>query len=98
MAGLMSGTGTFSASGGVRNWRWLVPVLLLAGTALRLSLAWLTFLNPDEALHYFVSVRPTLRDVYEASLTTAHPPLMIVLLHFWAKLGASEFFLRLPFV
>ena len=98
MAGLMSGTGTFSASGGVRNWRWLVPVLLLAGTALRLRLAWLTFLNPDEALHYFVSVRPTFRDVYEASLTTAHPPLMIVLLHSWAKLGASEFFLRLPFV
>src|SRR5262249_30013739 len=78
--------------------RWLVPAMLAAGVALRLHLAWLTVLNPYAALHYFVPARPSLGAVYQASLTMAHPPLMILLLHFWAKFGASEFFLRLPLV
>jgi 4-amino-4-deoxy-L-arabinose transferase-like glycosyltransferase len=77
---------------------WSVSLLLLAGFLLRLHLAWLTFLNPDEALHYFLSHQPSLRLAYQASLTTAHPPLMILFLHFWSQLGSSEFFLRLPFV
>jgi Dolichyl-phosphate-mannose-protein mannosyltransferase len=72
--------------------------LLAVGTAVRLYLAWRTFLNPDEALHYFVSVQPSLGAAYKASLTMAHPPLMIFLLHAWSRLGTSEFFLRLPFV
>jgi Dolichyl-phosphate-mannose-protein mannosyltransferase len=58
----------------------------------------MTFLNPDEALHYFLAHQPTLRLAYEASLTTAHPPLVILFLHTWSRLGSSEFFLRLPFV
>jgi len=77
---------------------WSVSLLLVAGFFLRLHLAWLTFLNPDEALHYFLSHQPSLRLAYQASLTTAHPPLMILFLHFWSQLGNSEFFLRLPFV
>lgn len=77
---------------------WLLPLLLIAGFLFRLRLAWLTFLNPDEALHYFLANQSSLRLAYEASLTTAHPPLMIVLLHFWSRIGHSEFFLRLPFV
>jgi Dolichyl-phosphate-mannose-protein mannosyltransferase len=77
---------------------WSVFSLLLAGFLLRLRLSWLTFLNPDEALHYFLSHQPSLKLAYEASLTTAHPPLMILFLHFWSQLGDSEFFLRLPFV
>lgn len=72
--------------------------LLAAGFFLRLRLAWLTFLNPDEALHYFLSHQPSLKLAYHASLTTAHPPLMILFLHYWSRLGSSEFFLRLPFV
>src|ERR1700730_941086 len=78
--------------------RWSVSLLLLAGFLLRLRLSWLTFLNPDEALHYFLSQQPSLKLAYQASLTTAHPPLMILFLHFWSQLGNSEFFLRLPFV
>lgn len=72
--------------------------MLAAGAALRLYQAWLTFLNPDEALHYFVSLQPSVKAAYQASLTTAHPPLMILFLHHWIKLGSSELFLRLPFV
>ncbi|MCU1271383.1 MAG: hypothetical protein JWN74_2677 [Acidobacteriaceae bacterium] len=77
---------------------WFILPLVLAGFLLRLRLSWLTFLNPDEALHYFLSHQPSLRLAYEASLTTAHPPLMILFLHLWSRLGSSEFFLRLPFV
>src|SRR5207245_9282955 len=65
---------------------------------LRLRLAWLTFLNPDEALHYFLAHQASLKLAYQASLTTAHPPLMILFLHCWSLLGHPEFFLRLPFV
>src|SRR5579885_2529211 len=72
--------------------------LLAAGLLLRLRVAWLTFLNPDEALHYYLAHQPSLKLAYEASLTTAHPPLMIVFLHFWCRIAGSEFFLRLPFV
>ncbi len=78
--------------------RVFVPLFFAAGFLLRLRLAWLTFLNPDEALHYFLSRQPSLKLAYEASLTTAHPPMMILLLHYWSLVGRSEFFLRLPFV
>jgi hypothetical protein len=77
---------------------WLFASLLCAGFLLRLRLAWLTFLNPDEALHYFLSHQPSLKLAYKASLTTAHPPLMILFLHYWAYLGTSELWLRMPFV
>jgi 4-amino-4-deoxy-L-arabinose transferase-like glycosyltransferase len=77
---------------------WFYFLLIAAGLLLRLRLAWLTFLNPDEALHYFLAHQLSLKLAYEASLTTAHPPLMILFLHYWSLLGRSEFFLRLPFV
>lgn len=77
---------------------WFYFLLIAAGLLLRLRLAWLTFLNPDEALHYFLAHQASLKMAYETSLTTAHPPLMILFLHYWCLLGHSEFFLRLPFV
>jgi hypothetical protein len=77
---------------------WFYFALIAAGFVLRLRLAWMTFLNPDEALHYFLAHQPSLKLAYEASLTTAHPPLMILFLHYWSWLGRSELFLRLPFV
>jgi 4-amino-4-deoxy-L-arabinose transferase-like glycosyltransferase len=84
--------------GDIRRSRVWLLALLGMGTAVRVYLAWLTFLNPDEALHYFVSAQPSFGAAYKASLTMAHPPLMILLLHPWTLLGTSEFFLRLPFV
>lgn len=77
---------------------WFYFLLIVAGLFLRLRLAWLAFLNPDEALHYFLAHQPSLKLTYQASLTTAHPPLMVLFLHYWSLLGRSEFFLRLPFV
>jgi hypothetical protein len=72
--------------------------LIIGGFVARLVLAHRTFLNPDEALHYLLSAQPSLALVYKASLTTAHPPLLIVFLHYWRLLGNSEFVLRLPSV
>jgi 4-amino-4-deoxy-L-arabinose transferase-like glycosyltransferase len=77
---------------------WFYFLLVAGGLFLRLRLTWLTFLNPDEALHYFLAHQSSLRLAYEASLNTAHPPLMILFLHYWSLLGRSEFFLRIPFV
>lgn len=77
---------------------WFYLPLVAGGLFLRLRLAWFTFLNPDEALHYFLAHQPSLGLAYQASLTTAHPPLMILFLHYWSLIGRSEFFLRLPFV
>jgi 4-amino-4-deoxy-L-arabinose transferase-like glycosyltransferase len=77
---------------------WFYFLLIATGFFLRVRLAWLTFLNPDGALHYFLAHQASLELAYQASLTTAHPPLMILFLHYWALLGRSEFFLRLPFV
>src|SRR5437016_7736577 len=76
----------------------LLLFLLAGGLAARLLLAHLTFLNPDEVLHYLLSAEPSFDMAYKASLTTAHPPLLIVLLHYWRLLGNSEFVLRLPSV
>jgi 4-amino-4-deoxy-L-arabinose transferase-like glycosyltransferase len=77
----------------------LLPFVLLAsGLLVRLILARASFLNADEALHYLLSVQPSVARTYQASLTTAHPPLLIVLLHYWSRLGTSEFVLRLPSV
>ena len=75
----------------------VVPALLLfAGLLARLVPACWTFLNADEVLHYLLAGEPSLAATYRATLTTAHPPLFLVLLHYWRVLGSSEFFLRLP--
>jgi hypothetical protein len=77
----------------------VLPLVLLAlGFLARLGWSAWGFLNPDEAAHYLLSVQPSLALVYKASLTTAHPPLLIVLLHYCQKLGNSEILLRLPSV
>jgi hypothetical protein len=78
-------------------------LLALTGIGLLMRLWWAgtVFLNPDEALHYLLSLQPDLRATYQATLTTAHPPLYILLLHYWGRLGSvysgnSELFRRLP--
>lgn len=66
------------------------------GFLLRVREAWGTFLNPDEALHFFIANRSSLSAVYKASLTQAHPPLLFFLLYGLRAFGNSEFILRLP--
>ena len=56
------------------------------------------FLNPDEALHFRLANQVSLALAYKASLTAAHPPLLILLLYYWRALGTSELWLRLPSV
>lgn len=76
-----------------------LPLFLIGiGFLLRLAFARFTFLNADEAYHYFLSDQPSLALTYKASLTTAHPPLLLVLLHYWSRIGNSELVLRLPSV
>jgi hypothetical protein len=73
-------------------------LLVLAGLVVRLAGAYSKFLNADEAMHYLLAMQPTLAEVYRASLGTAHPPLLIIFLHYWGMISRAEFFLRLPSV
>src|SRR5947207_8279739 len=73
-------------------------LLIIAGLIARLISARSKFLNADEAMHYLLATQATLPEAYRASLGTAHPPLLIVFLHYWALVSHSELFLRLPSV
>src|SRR5271169_2732840 len=73
-------------------------IMTLLGFLARLWTASGTFLNPDEALHFRLANQLSLALAYKASLTAAHPPLLILLLYFWRALGTSELWLRLPSV
>ncbi|MGC2730755.1 MAG: hypothetical protein WA254_16300 [Candidatus Sulfotelmatobacter sp.] len=64
--------------------------ITLLGLLARLWAAHGTFLNPDEALHFRLANQTSLALAYKASLTAAHPPLLIVLLYYWRALGTSE--------
>jgi len=74
-----------------------VSITLLALLA-RLWTASGIFLNPDEALHFRLANQASLALAYKASLTSAHPPLLVLLLYYWRVLGTSEIWLRLPSV
>src|ERR1051326_2908623 len=75
--------------------RWMY-LLVVIGFLLRLWHASGTYLNPDEALHFFVANKTSWWLTYRASLTVSHPPLLIFLLRVWRTLGTSELMLRLP--
>src|SRR5512143_3924883 len=81
-----------------RQERFAAGVVLLGGFLARLWIAHGTFLNPDEALHFQIANQSSWSAAYRASLTTAHPPLLIFVLHFLRGLGTSELALRLPSV
>jgi Dolichyl-phosphate-mannose-protein mannosyltransferase len=68
----------------------------MLGFCWRLWLARATFFNTDEAWHYSVANQDSLLAAYKASLTLAHPPLLVFLLYFWRHLGTSDAMLRLP--
>src|SRR5215470_12761484 len=75
--------------------RWMYSLLAI-GSLVRLWHATGTYLNPDEALHFFVANKVTWRETYQASLNVSHPPLLIFLLRLWRPVGTSELMLRLP--
>lgn len=74
------------------------PVLIVFALVIRLLGAHSRFLNADEAMHYLFSLQPSFLATYQATIHTAHPPLLIVLLHYWSYISSSEFFLRIPSV
>lgn len=71
-------------------------MVVLGGFLWRLWLAQATFLNTDEAWHYSLANQNSLAAAYRASLTLAHPPLLILVLYFWRHFGTSDLWLRLP--
>jgi len=76
----------------------LPPCVLVAGFIARLIPARQLFLNPDEALHNLLASQSSISMAYQAALTNAHPPLLILLLYGWRAFGQSELWLRLPSV
>lgn len=74
----------------------IAGVFVAVGFCARLWLAHATFFNTDEAWHYSVANQSSLSAAYKASLTLAHPPLMVFVLYFWRYLGTSDVMLRLP--
>lgn len=52
----------------------------------------------DEGLHLVLAGRETVLDVYRWSLGNAHPPLFILLLHFWQRIVGPGWQLSLPSV
>src|SRR5450755_2026161 len=77
--------------------RWeiaFVVVVVAAGLALRLRLALLTYVNPDEALHALVAFSSWDRLVPD-SLRVTHPPLLLVLTHFVSFVSRSELAVRM---
>jgi hypothetical protein len=74
----------------------VAALFVLIGFLWRLWQARATFLNTDEAWHFAVSNQNSLRAAYRASLTLAHPPLLVFILYFWKSLGTSNLMLRFP--
>ncbi len=74
----------------------IAAALVGLGFCWRVWLAQATFFNTDEAWHYSVANQDSLVAAYKASLTLAHPPLMVFVLYFWRHLGTSDVMLRLP--
>src|SRR5438477_12914218 len=77
--------------------RWeitLAGVVFLAGLALRLRLAILTYLNPDEALQALLA-EGGWGEALRNSLEVTHPPLIIVVTHAALLVSHAELAVRL---
>ena len=81
---------------GAARWDdWAAGTVML-GFCWRLWVAHASYFNTDEAWHFAVANQSSLLAAYKASLTLAHPPLMVFVLYFWRYLGTSDVMLRLP--
>ena len=76
----------------------IATAVIVVGLVLRLWLARATFFNTDEAWHFSLANCSSAWLAYKASLTISHPPLLILILHFWRALGTSNLILRVPSV
>ncbi len=82
----------------LKNSGWLALAGIVSGLAIRQAYAGACYLNPDEASHFNAARPNSWLGAFDASLTTAHPPLFILVLHGVLFLGRSELILRLPSV
>ena len=73
----------------------LALAVVALGLAARLSNVRGAYLMPDELSHLNIASARDLAGVYRASLASAHPPLFMLLLHFWKEVARSEWSLRL---
>jgi hypothetical protein len=76
----------------------IAAIILAVGFLIRVHASYGTFLDPDEALHFWEANRGSLGEAYQGSLRLSHPPLLVLVLYFWRWLGTSELVLRLPSV
>src|SRR5260221_9430840 len=77
--------------------RWeilFVAVVFVAGLALRLRLAAINYLNPDEALAVLLSFG-TWGDALRNSLGITHPPLLMLVTHAASLLSRTELSFRM---
>jgi len=78
--------------------RFVAGSVLLLAFLIRLGKASGTFLNMDEAMHSLTANTNSLAEAYRASLSLAHPPLLILVLNLCRRLGTSELAIRMPSV
>jgi len=78
----------------IKNASWLVLGIIGEAFATRLASVDSCDVNPDEAAHVDRAPLRSWREIDDASRTSAHPPLFILVLHF--SLGRTELILRLP--
>jgi predicted membrane-bound mannosyltransferase len=69
-------------------------LVFIVGLVLRLRLALLTYLNPDEALQALLAFG-NWGDVLRNTLKVTHPPLLILITHAISLISRTEFALRL---
>lgn len=74
---------------------WVAGAVLPAALVLRLRLASESYLNPDEAWVSLLAVPDTIGELYAQAARTAHPPLLVFLLHVVKRVSDSELALRL---
>ena len=74
----------------------IAAAIVVLGFAWRAWLAHATFFNTDEAWHYSVANQSSVLAAYKASLTLAHPPLMVLIVYVWKQLGSSDLTIRMP--
>jgi hypothetical protein len=72
----------------------MAVLAIVIGAWLRLRMATTTYLNPDEAVFYFMGSTQTLGGVFDEILRLDHAPLPIVLVHVVQRISSSELALR----
>lgn len=61
-------------------------LLVVLGLAARVLAARHSFVSPDEDMHVRIAGSGSLGEVYRLSLTNAHPPLFLLILHGWQQI------------